>query len=250
LSTQPEPGDSETFAESPTPEETVKPTLVGPPPGSADASSNVDITPGITPFSSEPNIAMITSSAAVLNRAEAQQVALASSSTSAELTPSSLFNLITADGTGMEDVRENLQLGSTSVFTFSDAPDIGLSLEQIEEHLPQLINSYAQSIYPLPVEVPAKKRKKEAREKEREQKEKELARESGDGGEGSVVGGPGKMRYTTSGAPVVDMNRWEATMRINPVTRWARKASKCLSTREWQVSFLCILGLTNCSGDW
>lgn len=72
--------------------------------------------------------------------------------------------------------------------------------------LPPLVSDYAASLYPLPPEQHAKKRK------------------------------TGNKRHTISGTPVVDLDRWEATMTVNPANRLARKSSKCMSTREWEVS--------------
>lgn len=74
--------------------------------------------------------------------------------------------------------------------------------------LAPLVSDYAASLYPLPPEQHSKKRK------------------------------TGNKRYTVSGTPVVDLDRWEATMNVNPATRLARRSSKCITTREWQVSIL------------
>jgi hypothetical protein len=75
----------------------------------------------------------------------------------------------------------------------------------IDESLYPLTSQYAGSLYPLPLVESQKKRKKEAR------------------------------RTTTSGTPVVDLTRWEAVMLVNPTSRLAKKAGKCLTTSEWQV---------------
>lgn len=73
--------------------------------------------------------------------------------------------------------------------------------------LAPLVTEYAASLYPLPPEMTTKKRKKDKENK----------------------------RYTIRGTPVVDLDRWEAIMTVNPASRLAKKANKCLSTREWEV---------------
>ena len=75
----------------------------------------------------------------------------------------------------------------------------------VDDRLHPLTSQYARSLYPLPMIESQKKRKKEAR------------------------------RTTTSGTPVVDLTRWEAIMVVNPTSRLAKKAGKCLTTSEWQV---------------
>lgn len=71
--------------------------------------------------------------------------------------------------------------------------------------LAPLVSDYAASLYPLPPQQPSKKRK------------------------------AGNKRYTVSGTPVVDLDRWEVTMNVNPSSRLARRSTKCLTTREWEV---------------
>lgn len=71
--------------------------------------------------------------------------------------------------------------------------------------LAPLVSPYAATFYPLPPEKTSKKRK------------------------------AGNKRTTVSGAPVVDLGRWEAIMNVNPAARLARRSTKCINTREWEV---------------
>ena len=72
--------------------------------------------------------------------------------------------------------------------------------------LPPLTSEYAASFYPLPPEKSSRKRK------------------------------GGNKRTTVSGTSVVDLDRWEATMNVNPAARLARRSTKCITTREWEVN--------------
>ena len=117
------------------------------------------------------------------------------------------------------------------------------------------MNDYARALYPLPPEVSAKRRKKDVKEREARERERERREKEGEGGSketagaststappkdsGSGSGGgassESKKRHTVSGGAVVDLTRWDAVLKVNPAGKWARKSTKCLSTREWEV---------------
>ncbi|KAG8903420.1 chromatin modification- protein VID21 [Tulasnella sp. 403] len=66
-----------------------------------------------------------------------------------------------------------------------------------------LVTPYALSLYPLPPPPPKGKRKKE------------------------------KEKFMKG----LELYKWQATINHNPVSKWLRKASKCVSTKEWAVGF-------------
>jgi len=84
-------------------------------------------------------------------------------------------------------------------------PEPGPSELTADPLLAPLISPYTATFYPLPSEKISRKRK------------------------------AGNKRTTVSGAPVVDLGRWEAMMNVNPAARLARRSTKCINTREWEV---------------
>lgn len=49
--------------------------------------------------------------------------------------------------------------------------------------------------------------------------------------------GPKKQKKKTKGGGGLEAYRWQVTIGINPVSKWFRKATKCLSSKEWAVGF-------------
>lgn len=101
--------------------------------------------------------------------------------------------------------------------TNSEPPaDLGYTLDRPPPehnivHQPPMQSEYAASLFPLPtlpVEVSRKKRKRD------------------------------KGTTGSSGASIttVDLARWEATLLVNPVTKYLRQATKCVTTAEWMAS--------------
>ena len=46
----------------------------------------------------------------------------------------------------------------------------------------------------------------------------------------------GNKRMTVSGTSVVNLDRWEATMNVNPAAQLACRSTKCITTRESEVN--------------
>ena len=94
---------------------------------------------------------------------------------------------------------------ASSFETKDPAPKSDLSDLAADPLSPPLTSEYATSFYPLLPKMLSRKRK------------------------------GGNKRTTVGGTSVVNLDRREAMMNVNPAVQLARRSTKCMTVREWEV---------------